>query len=374
MNSLSGLGMTDVASRPRGRRAWWLGFASLVLIGGYVIFMNYLFVRSGMLRPDFALIHRAYDFNLWQLPLTLIGFALFFAVVALRWSSARRTLLLFSGVYIFLTVDLFALRYYMTHIEPERMVVRRIRLQTPKLIKPLRILHISDIQAGSITDYEARVFGRINELNPDLILNTGDYLQEVPPATFDSELPKLVELFKSVMPKYGFYGVFGDTELEMYGVPQDELRPLELLSSRTVTIETEAGKVSIHGLSLYQSRKSEWAMRTVDSWLSTSADSEFRILMGHSPDFAMGMSEQPIDLCLAGHTHGGQVRLPFFGALTIYSEIPKEWARGFRRIGIPYLNVSAGIGSNRRHGLPPIRFNCPTEMTLIELVPLRSIR
>jgi len=68
------------------------------------------------------------------------------------------------------------------------------------------------------------------------------------------------------------------------------------------------------------------------------------------------------------------VRLPFFGPLTTYSEVPKDWARGFRRIGIPYLNVSAGAGSNRFNGLPPIRFNCPTEMTLIELVPLRSIR
>jgi predicted MPP superfamily phosphohydrolase len=66
--------------------------------------------------------------------------------------------------------------------------------------------------------------------------------------------------------------------------------------------------------------------------------------------------------------------LPFFGPLVIDSAVPKDWAQGFRRVGIPYLNVSAGAGSNRRHGLPPLRFNCPTEMTLIELVPLRPIR
>jgi predicted MPP superfamily phosphohydrolase len=57
----------------------------------------------------------------------------------------------------------------------------------------------------------------------------------------------------------------------------------------------------------------------------------------------------------------------------IDSDVPVEWAKGFRRVGIPYLNVSAGVGSNRRHGLPPLRFNCPSEMTLIELVPLRPI-
>jgi predicted MPP superfamily phosphohydrolase len=162
--------------------------------------------------------------------------------------------------------------------------------------------------------------------------------------------------------------------MELYRVPKESLGPLELLSSRTTAIDTGAGLLSLHGLSLYQSNKAEWAQRSVEPWLAQSEDSEFRILMGHAPDYAMGMAEQPIDLCLAGHTHGGQVRLPFFGPLTTYSEVPKDWARGFRRIGIPYLNVSAGAGSNRFNGLPPIRFNCPTEMTLIELVPLRSIR
>ena len=91
--------------------------------------------------------------------------------------------------------------------------------------------------------------------------------------------------------------------------------------------------------------------------------------MGHSPNFALALKDTPVDLCLAGHTHGGQVRVPFFGPLTIYSKIPKEWALGFRQIGLPYLNVTAGVGSNRYGGLPPIRFNCPTELTVIELLP-----
>jgi predicted MPP superfamily phosphohydrolase len=86
------------------------------------------------------------------------------------------------------------------------------------------------------------------------------------------------------------------------------------------------------------------------------------------------MGELPIDLCLAGHTHGGQVRLPYWGALVIDSEVPEAWSSGFARIGIPYLNVSAGAGSNRFGGLPPMRLNCPTEMTLIELAPIKSIR
>lgn len=374
MTELTGLGMTDVASRPRQGRVWLIGWVSLLIVSVLVFLRNIAFVQDGMLAPNFSLIHQAYDFNLWYLPIGLLIIAVLFGGLAWTWMSARKVLICFCGIYIFLALDLFALRYYVTYVEPQRLVLRQVRLETPKLSQPIRILHISDIQAGSIGDYEEEIFSRIVELDPDLVLNTGDYLQEVPPATFESELPKLVRLFRSLKPRFGIYGVFGDTELELYRVPEEELRPLELLSSRTATIDTGAGVLSVHGLSLYQSNKAEWAQRTVDQWLEQSPEGEFRILMGHSPDYAMGMAEQPIDLCLAGHTHGGQVRLPFIGALTTYSVAPKEWARGFRRIGIPYLNVSAGAGSNRRHGLPPIRFNCPTEMTLIELVPLRGVR
>ena len=374
MSPLTELGMTDIASKPRHGRLWLLGGGSLLLVLLVVILRNYLYVRDGMLKPDFALIHVAYDFNLWQLPVGLLVIGVLLAGLGFVKARCRKVLFCFSGIYIFLAVDLLLLRYYVTYVEPQQLVLRQVRIETPKLQQPFRILHISDIQAGSIGAYEREVFARIAELKPDLILNTGDYLQEVAPATFESEWPKLVELFRSVEPEYGMYGIFGDTELELYRVPEESLGPLELLSSRTVEIDTGAGMLSVHGLSLYQSNKSEWADRTVGQWLEQSDDAEFRILMGHAPDYAMGMAEQPIDLCLAGHTHGGQVRLPFFGPLTTYSQVPKDWARGFRRVGIPYLNVSAGAGSNRRNGLPPIRFNCPTEMTLIELVPLRSIR
>lgn len=374
MSQLTGLGMTDVASKPRRWRIRLIGWGSLLVVLIIVVLRNYLFVRNGMLSPNFVIIHQAYDFNLLHLPIGLLVVALFFAGLSVTWTGFRKTLLFFFGLYIFIAVDLFVLRYYVTYIEPQRLVLRKIRIETPKLQQSIRILHISDIQAGSIGEYEEKVFARIAELNPDLILNTGDYLQEVAPATFEGELPKLMKLIRSLQPKYGIYGVFGDTELELYRVPKEQLKPLELLSSRTAKIDTGEGVLSVHGLSLFQSNNSEWAQRTVDQWLNQSEEMEFRILMGHSPDYAMGMEEQPIDLCLAGHTHGGQVRLPFIGALTTYSQAPKEWARGFRRIGIPYLNVSAGAGSNRHHGLPPIRFNCPTEMTLIELVPMRSIR
>jgi predicted MPP superfamily phosphohydrolase len=374
MKELSELAMADVGTRSGNGRAWRLGIISVIAVLCYVLVRNYLYIRAGMLNPNFGEIHKAYDFNFWELPMTLFGVAAFFAALSITWKGLRRALIWITFLYVFLAVDLLGLRYYVTIVEPQQLRVHHVRIETPKLLKPIRILHISDIQSGGITQYEVEMFQKIKELEPDLILNTGDFLQVVPPATFASEFPKLLALIKEVNPQFGTYGVYGDTERELYGIAPDQLLPLRILSSRSAQINTGGGIIDLHGLSLYQSKNELWATRTVEEWIEQTDPGDFRILMGHAPDYALKVGELPIDLCLAGHTHGGQVRMPWYGALVLDSEVPREWSRGFRRIGIPYLNVSAGAGSNRFEGLPPMRFNCPTEMTLIELVPMRSIR
>ncbi|MGC6423846.1 MAG: metallophosphoesterase [Lentimonas sp.] len=374
MKPISELGMTDIASRSRSDGVWKLGVSVFVLVILYVVVRNYLFIKDGMFDPDFSVIHRAYEFNLGELGWLLFAIAILFGGLAVTWASVRRPLVILSFIFAFLGADVFALRYYVTHVEPEHLVIKRVRLETPKLRQPLRLLHISDIQAGEVGDYQREIFAQIAILEPDIILNTGDFLQVVEPATFEKEWAKLHALIAEVNPRYGTYGAYGDTERELYRIKPADLEPLRILSSRSETVQLDGGQLSILGLSLYQSRKGDWAMRSIDDWLKASDPNEFRIVFGHAPDYVMGLAEKPIDLCLAGHTHGGQVRLPFLGPLVIDSNIPKEWSRGFRRVGIPHLNVSAGAGSNRHKGLPPMRFNCPTEMTLIELVPIKALK
>lgn len=359
----------NTKSRPIKSTAWSYFALAISILSIYALIRNYIYINRGMLKPDFGIIHNAYDFNFLELPLTLLFIASVLAVGAFLWQRARKNLAYVAVFFAFVAIDLFVLRYYITFVEPQRLVVRHIRLETGKLKKPVRLLHISDIQSGNISEYERQVFERIRELKPDLIVNTGDFLQVVPPATFESEFPKLLKLIKAVSPRLGTYAVFGDTEHELYKINQEELLPMKILSSQSEKIDTGAGKIDLYGLSLYESKNQKWATRAVDEWLTQTDRSAFRILFGHAPDFSLGMKNKQLDLCLAGHTHGGQVRLPWYGSLVIDSNVPREWARGFRKIGIPYLNVSAGAGSNRYGGLPPIRLNCPTEMTLIELVP-----
>ena len=72
-------------------------------------------------------------------------------------------------------------------------------------------------------------------------------------------------------------------------------------------------------------------------------------------------------MALAGHTHGGQVQIPGIGALVTFSNIPRDWASGFRKINNIYFNISAGIGVERIKNLLPIRFFTSPEITVITL-------
>ena len=344
-------------------------YAPIIIALGIGFLVNAYYIAIGMLDPNFELIFDAYRFNFRYMPIGFFGLSFFY--LFFKYHATKPVMLKLKGIAmcILLGASLMLLNFYITEIEPKRLKLRTVQLHSHKLQKPLRVIHFSDIQSAEISRYERDVFDEIAKLNADLILFTGDFLQLQKNKDFDQEWTKLKSLFNQLKPRLGIYAVYGDTELELYSKRKPELAPIEILSSNSINIDYEGGVIALHGLSLFQSKKPLWALRSIQPWLESTDETAFKILLGHAPDYAMILKDMPIDLCIAGHTHGGQVRLPFFGPLTIYSKIPKAWALGFRKIGIPYLNVSAGVGSNRFGGLPPIRFNCPPEFTLIELVP-----
>lgn len=93
------------------------------------------------------------------------------------------------------------------------------------------------------------------------------------------------------------------------------------------------------------------------------------LVVVHSPDPAPELAALGWDLVVAGHTHGGQVCVPLFGALVTNCSVPRYMARGLVRLGRTYVHVSAGAGTSK---YAPFRFSCRPEATVIELVPARA--
>jgi predicted MPP superfamily phosphohydrolase len=299
-------------------------------------------------------------------PAALLAIAAF--VHVLRHPSDRhpvRPLLLVA-------IALILLRVYATVLEPSRLQVRQIECTSPRVSRTVRILHFSDIQVFRFGDYERRALAKMAALKPDIVLFTGDLTQPAKLEHVHGIVDDITKGLRDVNAPLGIYGVTGDTDwrLAETHVTAQQLAPLVLLNNRSTQVETKDGTVlSILGMELGVSRSPAAASQLMGRWLEKQPDG-LRIVLGHNPDYVMGLNGADVDICLAGHTHGGQIRLPFIGPLlTMTHHIPREYALGHRMLGNTLVNVSAGVGSEHAGQVPPIRFLCPPDMALITVHP-----
>ncbi|MFB6262374.1 MAG: metallophosphoesterase [Bradymonadaceae bacterium] len=257
---------------------------------------------------------------------------------------------------------------YATHVEPEMVRVRRHTLPVENVEERVRIVHLSDIQTIDVGQRERRIFERIRRIDPDLVVHTGDVLAH----PTRRELREVADMFATLDPPGGVLNVDGDADRALTDAEWewfDRRAGTETLLDRRRTVRVGGTRIDVLGLSGLGSRTVE--RPAVDEWLESvdPADRHVHLVIGHAPDYMLELRGADIDLALAGHTHGGQIRIPFYGPPVTLSEVPRSWARGVTRVDGTYLNVSAGIGAERAQGLPPIRINCPPEFSVIDLVP-----
>lgn len=332
-----------------------VGFGALagIFLSGLVA----LLVGGAPYHNIFLAIRIAYFWCTILFPLIIGGLGL---IVWTRW---RPMAIQFTAVAALCVLA----RIYATHIEPNLLFTREVVIETPKVTEEVRILHLSDLQSDGIDGNEERAFARIRALHPDLLISTGDLLQ-APVAVRDQEFDKAIALFATVdAPQFD---TNGDTDGYVRTLLNSgKAPPLQGLEGESALVDIKGAKIRIHGLSLQASRYAEFTDVALAGAVSSLEPSEFTIVAGHAPDFILRAKEHAFDLCLAGHTHGGQIRIPFLGPIITMSSVPRHLARGFHEVGETRLNVSAGVGAEHAAGLPSIRVFCPPEVTLIRLVP-----
>ncbi|MCX7016434.1 MAG: metallophosphoesterase [Candidatus Sumerlaeota bacterium] len=332
----------------------------------FVVMNNIYWIEWRGGHDVFDVIRQAYAFETLGFPLSLaaaggLGMAVWRQERERRWLF-RASLACLVGAFL-----CFGAHIYATYVEPQLLFVRHVEIATPKVERPVRILHFADFQVDRVGPYERRAVAKMRSLAPDLILFTGDLAQPLAPATFESVLPKLAALLETLEPPLGKFAVYGDIDGPLRKKMDGHTGGFRWLNDEEASIPLDGGRLRLLGLSLGDSAVG--ARRQVKDWLAEGGAKNFTIVLGHMPDFAMSLTDVPADLCLAGHTHGGQVRIPFYGPLMTLSAVPRDWARGFRPIGATRLNVTAGVGSEHGSDLPSLRVFCPSEMTLIELTP-----
>lgn len=229
----------------------------------------------------------------------------------------------------------------------------------PEAFDGFTIGHLTDIHYGmSITlNQLGKIVSKVNSLQCDLIVCTGDYVHEKLNTT---NIDKVMPILGSLQAKNGVFSVLGNhdhwanTDRSLYWLTRNQQNLCKKVSYIT------------------RSNQKLWLVGAGDLWedhididmlMGNIPENECRIVLAHNPDSADTVEKARVDLVISGHTHGGQVRIPFVGPPVLYVK-NKEYTSGIKKSnkGSPVF-ISRGVGC----ALLPIRFNCYPEVALITL-------
>jgi uncharacterized protein len=269
----------------------------------------------------------------------------------------------------------------------ERRWYRVRHLTVPGVLRRpgrLRILQVADLHLVPGQDDRVRFLASLAGLGHDLVVASGDLLgaPDAEDLTADALAPLTAagQPAVAVLGSNDFYapvlkspfGYFTDPDRRVFGERLDthrlvsrlERHGYQTLRDGTTTIDTPAGVVAVGGC---DDPHLPWTVLPAPAVVAPPVeDAVLNLGLVHAPYVAALdlLTEAGHDLLLAGHTHGGQVRLPGVGALTANCDLPLDQARGLSRWRDRPLHVSPGLGHSR---YAPFRFACRPEATLLEL-------
>jgi predicted MPP superfamily phosphohydrolase len=255
-----------------------------------------------------------------------------------------------------------AVATYAFFVEPRWLELTRPTIHIrdlPPGLEGLRIALLTDMHAGAGTPLWVirEACRRAMAERPDLIALTGDFAADDAP-----NFRRVLDVLTGLRAPLGVYAVPGNHDY-LVGIEKwhREVREagIEDLTNRAVVVERGGARLCIAGVDDYTSGNPTL------SHLPPPEARDLTILLAHDPDQAerSRRDEDQVDLILSGHTHGGQVRLPFVGALTNPADHEELYEQGLRRRPWTQVYTSRGIGTVHL----PVRFLCRPEVAVLQL-------
>lgn len=287
---------------------------------------------------------------------------LFDAPTTTRRDFLRTTAKLGAGVAL-------AAGSYGAFYERQHVVVRHVEIpltRLPEALDGLTIAQISDLHYHP--EFSAGVIRKavdlIRQLNPDILAVTGDFVtlsefRSEDPAAAKAASP-CAELLAPLRPKLGIYAVLGNHDTftdPTYVEGALTEHGIRVLSNQANPIEKNGKRLWIAGVA-----DALGGFPDLDATLGRIPHGEPVVLLAHEPDFADDSAKYPVDLQLSGHSHGGQIRLPFLAPLAL-PRLGRKYPIGLRKVGGMALYTNIGLGTI---GVP-IRILATPEVTLFTL-------
>jgi uncharacterized protein len=241
-----------------------------------------------------------------------------------------------------------------------------VRIERPTLTLPhlpaafhgLRVAFLTDIHHGPFIglDYVASIVRTTLALGPDLILLGGDYISKE--ARFAAPCFDVLSGLKAPL---GVFGVLGNHDCRR-GLAEVkagfEAAKIGELTNRGVWLERGPSRVRLGGVDDFW-----YGQPDVRPVLDGLAADDACLLVSHNPDFAERLRDSRVGLVLSGHTHGGQVYVPGYGAPIVPSHYGQKYLQGLVQAPATQVYISRGLGTVT----PPMRYNSRPELTLITL-------
>jgi uncharacterized protein len=231
----------------------------------------------------------------------------------------------------------------------------------PESFDGYRIAFLTDTHVAGFVrrDFYRTIVARTLQFEPDLILFGGDFVH------WERHIPLMADvLFSELRAKDGIYAVLGNHDYWANGdgvIAALTSRGVKIIHNRSVYLPRGKDRIALVGIDeLYRGRPD------IDAAFALLEPKVPRIGLSHHPDVVDLLGGRHLDLLLCGHTHGGQIRFPFFGSVVVPSRHEGRYASGFHRTDDVLLYVSRGIGA-----IPPLRILCKPEIATFVLRPAR---
>nr|WP_181349202.1 metallophosphoesterase [Thalassobacillus sp. CUG 92003] len=256
--------------------------------------------------------------------------------------------------------------YYARYIEPDLLTVQDTvisKANIPDSFEGFKIIQFSDTHLGFHynLDQLKKLAEKINQLEPDLILFTGDLVDE--PQSYNWQNARLVSILSLLHAPHGKYWIYGNHDHGGYGTQKVKAVMQEsgfkLLQNEQTSIARNGEEITLAGLDDVMLGQPD-----IEQALRESNEERFHLLMVHEPDYADKVQRYPVDVQLSGHSHGGQIQIPLLGYL-ITPPYAEKYVEGHYTVGDYPLNlyVTRGIGTTRL----PYRLLCRPEINIYQL-------
>lgn len=275
-------------------------------------------------------------------------------------------------IIFMLLLTLFALLAYAYFIEPNTLRIenRNFNLDClrPGELAGKKFVQISDLHFTRKTKdaWLNKIYGAISSQNPTLVFITGDFVSE------KEGTEKAVKLVEKISKNFPVYAVFGNHDYWSSGGIEKFRSRLEnagakVFSNQNLAIKLDGSSAQINLIGVNDPYTSPNAENDLEEALAKmeAGNSSCKILLAHAPNAAAAAQKNNIDLVLAGHTHGGQINIPFITPRIIPARPEgKGFVKGLYKLGgKTQMYVNRGIG----YTLIPFRFLVPPEITVITL-------